>query len=305
MLAKMMKSRTLVTGDNTTNIQADTVNIILPEQYCLSTDADPIKQLDELLCLVSGLRQSSFLVEASQVLEDMYIRLAGDRLHKAPQYMVAALTEELALVKMDLGEISGSSLSAIPLFLRASSMWKKLGNFNSALFSFHMLGVCCGIAGNNLRALTVYKTCLSNIPKGKRYEKQFAHVSRDLGISLNRAGQFEQASFHLIQSKEITSHWHSNFNFGLDSQKLAISMAGVGKFDFSVDLLDQADAILSLKDDLSYVKNLNAKHFFSLKAGDITAANNLKREILEICKIRSFPHQASITEYQEKTGHTK
>ncbi|MBJ7019021.1 hypothetical protein, partial [Vibrio cholerae] len=138
----------------------------------------------------------------------------------------------------------------------AGTLWKKLGNISKSLFSFHMLGVCSGIVGLNDRAIRIYRSCLSNIPKGKRHEKAQAHVSRDLGIALNRAEMYEDSITLLNASKDITKHWHSEFNFGLDVQKLAIAMSGLGQFDYSYRLLEQSEGILDTKDDLTYVKNL-------------------------------------------------
>lgn len=299
----MMKNRILVAGDGTTNIQANNVNIVLPDKTTF--DNEPLKAIDELLDIVSGLRSSSFLVESEQLLEYSYKRIFGVYRSNAPLYLIASLTEELALVKMDLGRISGSNLAAIPLFLRACALWKKLGNNSGALFSFHMLGVCCGIVGKNERAIAIYRLCLNNLPATKKYDRQNAHVSRDLGISLNRSGAYTDARKYLEKSMKITSYWHSDFNFGLDAQKLAISLAGSGDLDYSISLIETADKILSLRDDLSYVKNLNAKHFFAIKSGDEKLAVELKREIFSICDAKGFPHQKSIVQFQEITGQTK
>ncbi|MBJ6977163.1 MULTISPECIES: hypothetical protein [Vibrio] len=297
-----MKSRTLVSGDHSTNIQADTINLVFPDLS--KANINHVELLDCTLSYVNGLKSSSFLQEASLAIEHLYLFYKRGYKNNAPLYLLASLTEELALTKMDLGVIRGERLAAIPLFLEAGTLWKKLGNISKSLFSFHMLGVCSGIVGLNDRAIRIYRSCLSNIPKGKRHEKAQAHVSRDLGIALNRAEMYEDSITLLNASKDITKHWHSEFNFGLDVQKLAIAMSGLGQFDYSYRLLEQSEGILDTKDDLTYVKNLNAKHFFAIKVGDKESANKLKMEILELCELRGLAHQKKVVLIQDSIGKT-
>jgi len=298
-----MKSRTLISGDNSINIQADNVSLIFPD-FLSEATKNPIKTLDESLVFISGLKKSSFLKEASQALESIYKIYNTPYLHKTPNHLLVSLTEELALTKMDLGDIRGTPYSAIPLFLKASNLWKNMGNVYNSLFDIHMLGVCSGIVGYNKRAISIFKICRKNIPKGKRFEKLYAHVTRDLGIAFNRDELYFESAVLLNTCQNITKNWNSEFNFGLDIQKLAIALAGQKKFDESYRLLDDSSLILSFKDDLSYVKNLNAKHFFAVKLGDKKLENDLYKEIIEICNLRLFSHQKRVLITQKNTGKT-
>jgi len=299
-----MKNRRLVTGDNSINIQADKVEIILPEELIASNN-NPLDFLEKSLSIALGLRESSFLKEAAVILEYIYINFDYSYQNKATIRLLATLAEDLALLKMDLGYISGGDLSAIPLFLKASRLWKASGDQIKSIFDVHMLGVCCGISGANNRAIAIYTACRANIPKTKKFESIYAHVTRDLGIALNRKEEYAVASNLLQESADITSYWGSSFNFGLDVQKLAIAYAGMKKFDEAYKMLELSSLHLEEKDDLTYVKNLNAKHFFYIKLGNKVAAKKLEGQIIEICDKKFLTHQKSVTKFQSLTGKVK
>lgn len=299
----MKKERRLVSGDNSINIQAESVRLVFPS---LQADIanNPMAALDESLHFIGGLKKSSFLKEASEALKVLYRIYNHDYKEKISNRLLASLTEEFALVQMDMGDVVGNEYSAVSLFLKASQLWKKADQIYNSLFSMHMLGVSAGIAGRNDRAIKLYEICRRNIPNSSRFKPLYAHVTRDLGIALNRSENYEQAFRLLTESRNITKHWNSEFNFGLDSQKLAIAAAGCGNYDFSLYLLDEASDILDTKDDLSYVKNLNAKHFFAVKSGEKDMAKNLYNEIIEICNYRNLSHQKRVLITQSNTGKT-
>ncbi|KQA22624.1 hypothetical protein F546_17135 [Vibrio paracholerae 877-163] len=118
-----MKSRTLVSGDHSTNIQADTINLVFPDLS--KANINHVELLDCTLSYVNGLKSSSFLQEASLAIEHLYLFYKRGYKNNAPLYLLASLTEELALTKMDLGVIRGERLAAIPLFFRSWNLMEK------------------------------------------------------------------------------------------------------------------------------------------------------------------------------------
>jgi hypothetical protein len=300
----MVKYRNLISGDNSVNIQAKSVSLIFPEQATCDTN-NPISALEESLHFISGLKTSSFLIEASEALGKLYHQYNRNYYQRVPLHLLASLTEEYALVQMDLGRVFYCKDSASSLFLKASRIWKTIGNVYNPLFDLHMLGVCSGIAGRNERALSIYKLCQDNIPKSNRFKALSGHVSRDLAIALNRSGEYESAFKLLSNSRSGTEKWCSEFNFALDTQKLAIAAAGCQKYALSWSLLESASKVMETKDDLSYVKNLNAKHFFAVKAKEMALANALYSEIEEICNIKGLCHQLEVLHAQSLFGTTK
>lgn len=300
----MAKYRNLISGDNSVNIQAESVSLIFPEQVISNPD-NPISALEESLHFISGLKTSSFLIEASDALAKLYHQYSRNYYQRVPLHLLASLTEEYALVQMDLGRVFHCKDSASSLFLRASRIWRYIGNVYNSLFDLHMLGVCSGIAGRNERALSIYKLCQNNIPTSNRFKALSGHVSRDLAIALNRSGEYEAAFKLLSNSRSGTEKWRSEFNFALDTQKLAIAAAGCQKYDLSWSLIESASKVMETKDDLSYVKNLNAKHFFAVKAKEMTLANTLYSEIEEICKLKGLFHQMQVLHTQSAFGVTR
>lgn len=280
--------RPVIAGDNAIIVQANSIDIYFPE---INGDlaSNPLRTLDEISQWINGLKQSSFSLVARDALLHVYKLLDSNYRSSISTTTLAQATRELALLQMDCGEIAGHKYAAIPLLLKASRL-ARISNPSAGLYDIHMIGVCAGIQGRNRRAITLFNACKASLPSGRRFRPHYAHLLRDTGIALNRFGQFETAKSILIEAKSITENWHSEFNFAIDAQKLSIALAGSGELDAAFRLIEQATQILEFQDDLSYVKNLNAKHFFAIKCGDRRQATKLFKEIVEISDKRGYPH---------------
>lgn len=294
--------RPVIAGDNSIIIQAESININFPD-IAADLNNNPLRTIDNVFQWVIGLRDSSFLLSARDALLHVYKIVDAQFFSSISINALAQITRELALLQMDCGEISGHKYAAIPLFLKASRL-SRVFSPNSSIYDLHMLGVCAGIQGRNIRAINLFNVCKDNLSSGRRFRPHYAHILRDMGIALNRCGQYDSAKHMLLQAKQITENWHSEFNFAIDAQKLAIALAGCGEMDDAFRMLEKSSEILDFKDDLSYVKNLNAKHFFAVKCGDKKQASNLLKQIVEISDSRGYPHQKKIVYVQHKFGFT-
>jgi len=295
--------RPIIAGNNAVIVQANTIDIHFPE---LNGDlaSNPLRTLDEIAQWINGLKYSSFSLVARDALLHVYKLLDAKFVSAISTATLAQISRELALLQMDCGEITGHECSAIPLFLKASRL-ARISNPSAGLYELHMIGVCAGIQGRTKRAIALFNACKNNLPSGRRFRPHYAHILRDTGIALNRFGQFEAAKSILAEAKSITENWHSEFNFAIDAQKLSIAFAGLGELDAAFRLIEQASHVLEYQDDLSYVKNLNAKHFFAIKCGDGKQATKLYREIVEISDKRGYPHQKKIVYAQHNLGITR